>query len=78
MSNGYHKYAHRKYDSSKESFEEVPMVTACLTYLGFFLLMVLGYVNQMFFTPKVATEKYRDVSKHKNSKIDNLVIEILL
>lgn len=45
---------------SKESFEEAPLITACLTYLGFYLLVIIGYINQIFFAPKVATEKYRD------------------
>uniref|UniRef100_A0A1A9Z8S9 serine C-palmitoyltransferase n=1 Tax=Glossina pallidipes TaxID=7398 RepID=A0A1A9Z8S9_GLOPL len=44
----------------KTSFEEVPLHTACLTYLGFYLLMILGYINQLLFVPKVAKEKYRD------------------
>jgi serine palmitoyltransferase len=33
-----------------------------MTYLGFYLLMFLGYINQLFFVPKVAMEKNRDVS----------------
>lgn len=45
---------------SKESFEEVPLYTAVMTYLGFYMLMFLGYLNQLLFTPKVATEKHRD------------------
>uniref|UniRef100_A0A336LUV0 serine C-palmitoyltransferase n=1 Tax=Culicoides sonorensis TaxID=179676 RepID=A0A336LUV0_CULSO len=45
---------------NKESFEEVPLHTACLTYLGFYLLMILGYINQLFFAPKVAKEEHRD------------------
>lgn len=53
-----------KYDQSQESqkssYEQVPLHTACFTYLGFYLLMILGYINQLFFTPKVATEKHRD------------------
>lgn len=44
----------------KTSFEEVPLRTACLTYLGFYLLMILGYLNQLLFVPKVAKEKNRD------------------
>ncbi|ALC38269.1 lace [Drosophila busckii] len=44
----------------KTSFEEVPLHTACLTYLGFYLLMILGYINQLLFVPKVATEKKRE------------------
>lgn len=50
------------WDSSKESFERMPFVTACLTYMGFYLLMLLGLINQLLFTPKVAKEKYREVS----------------
>ena len=46
----------------RESFEEVPLYTAVMTYLGFYILMILGYINQLFFTPKVAVEKHRDVS----------------
>ncbi|XP_011268270.1 serine palmitoyltransferase 2 isoform X1 [Camponotus floridanus] len=44
---------------SKESFEKVPFITAALTYLGFYILMFLGFINQLFFIPKVATEKNR-------------------
>lgn len=47
-------------EGPKESFEDVPLITACLTYLGFYLLMILGFINKIFFTPKVATEKNRD------------------
>ncbi|XP_029663473.1 serine palmitoyltransferase 2 isoform X2 [Formica exsecta] len=45
--------------SSKESFEKVPLITAALTHLGFYILMFLGFINQLFFVPKVATEKNR-------------------
>lgn len=45
---------------SKTSFEEVPLHTACLTYLGFYLLMILGYINQLMCAPKVAKEKNRE------------------
>ncbi|GLV39974.1 lace [Carabus blaptoides fortunei] len=44
----------------KESFEPPPFLTACLTYFGFYILMFLGYMNQVFFVPKVATERNRD------------------
>lgn len=47
---------------SKESFEAIPLLTACLTYMGFYFLMLLGFLNQLLFKPKVATEKNRDVS----------------
>ncbi|KAL5279621.1 SPTLC2 family protein [Megaselia abdita] len=46
--------------ANKESFEEAPLKTACLTYLGFYLLMILGYINQLFFSPKVAKEENRE------------------
>lgn len=48
-------------EGTKESFEDVPFITACLTYIGFYVLIILGYVNQFFFVPKVATEKNRNV-----------------
>ncbi|XP_055388037.1 serine palmitoyltransferase 2 [Condylostylus longicornis] len=48
------------YSSDKESFEEVPLHTACLTYLGFYILMILGFINKLLFAPKVAKEKCRD------------------
>ncbi len=47
-------------NDTKESFEDVPLATACLTYLGFYLLMILGFINKLLFTPNVATEKNRD------------------
>uniref|UniRef100_A0A8D8FSZ4 Serine palmitoyltransferase 3 n=1 Tax=Culex pipiens TaxID=7175 RepID=A0A8D8FSZ4_CULPI len=53
------KYDHSQ-EAQKSSYEQVPLHTACFTYLGFYLLMILGYINQLFFTPKVATEKHRD------------------
>nr|CAD7393018.1 unnamed protein product [Timema cristinae] len=44
----------------KESFENAPFFTAILTYLGFYHLMFLGYINMLFFTPKVAREQNRE------------------
>nr|CAD7257540.1 unnamed protein product [Timema shepardi] len=44
----------------KESFEDAPFFTAILTYLGFYHLMFLGYINMLFFTPKVAREHNRE------------------
>lgn len=52
----------RKHDKPKESFEPIPMLVACLTYMGFYFLILLGYLNQLLFTPKVATERNREVS----------------
>ncbi|OAD56033.1 Serine palmitoyltransferase 2 [Eufriesea mexicana] len=45
---------------SKESFERIPFITAVLTHLGFCILMFLGFINQLFFTPKVAQEYNRE------------------
>ncbi|XP_078052716.1 serine palmitoyltransferase long chain base subunit [Augochlora pura] len=45
---------------SKDSFERVPFITAALTHLGFYILMFLGFINQLFFTPKVAKEYNRE------------------
>lgn len=62
--NGFHeqKQHSQKCDTSKESFEEVPLITACLTYLGFYVLMIIGYVNQLLVRPNLESEKHRDVS----------------
>lgn len=46
----------------KESFESIPFFTACLTYLGFYALMLLGFLNQLLFKPKVAKEQNREVN----------------
>ncbi|KAG5674397.1 hypothetical protein PVAND_004371 [Polypedilum vanderplanki] len=51
---------YKRDENFKESFEQPTLITACLTYLGFYLLMIIGYINQLFFVPKVATEKNRD------------------
>uniref|UniRef100_A0A1B6MR50 serine C-palmitoyltransferase n=1 Tax=Graphocephala atropunctata TaxID=36148 RepID=A0A1B6MR50_9HEMI len=45
---------------SRESFEEVPLYTAVMTYIGFYMLIFLGYLNELFFTPKVAQEANRE------------------
>jgi hypothetical protein len=41
-------------------FEEAPFITTCLIYLGFCLLMIVGYINQLFSMSKVPMEKERD------------------
>lgn len=41
-------------------FEKPTLTTACLTFFGFYMLMLLGYINQILFKPKTATENYRD------------------
>ncbi|XP_011056615.1 PREDICTED: LOW QUALITY PROTEIN: serine palmitoyltransferase 2 [Acromyrmex echinatior] len=66
-SNGHVYSAHgstkaelQKAPRSKESFEKVSFITAALTHLGFYILMFLGFINQLFFVPKIATEKNRE------------------
>lgn len=41
--------------------EKSSLLTAALTHLGLYILMFLGFVNQLLFKPKVATEKNREV-----------------
>lgn len=53
-----------KFKVSKESFEQPALHTALMTYLGFYILMFLGYINQFFFAPKVAKEKHREGYVH--------------
>lgn len=57
---------------SKESFEEVPLYTAVMTYMGFYLLVVLGYLNQFLFAPPVAKEKNRKVCVSFSSELNFL------
>lgn len=54
-------------DTSKESFEECSLITSCMTSLGFYILMLLGFINQTLFTPKVTSEYDREVCLMNNS-----------
>lgn len=47
----------------KESFEKVPFITSALTHFGYYVLIILGFINRLLFTPNVATEKRRKVCK---------------
>lgn len=51
-----------QYDTDPGSFEKCSLLTAALTHLGLYLLMFLGFVNQLLYKPKVATERNREVS----------------
>lgn len=51
-----------EYDILHGSFEKCSLLTAVLTNLGLYILMFLGFVNQLLFKPNVATEKNREVS----------------
>ncbi|CAG4967019.1 unnamed protein product [Colias eurytheme] len=42
------------------SFEKCSLLTAALTHAGLYILMFLGFVNQLLFKPKVATERNRE------------------
>ncbi|XP_073949100.1 uncharacterized protein [Choristoneura fumiferana] len=48
-------------DASGDVFEKCSLLTAALTQLGFYVLLLLGYLNQLLFPPNVATEKNREV-----------------
>lgn len=62
IGNGHFKKDTESSNRSKESFETIPILVACLTCLGFYTLMLLGFLNSLLFKPKVATEKNREVS----------------
>ncbi|XP_075974425.1 serine palmitoyltransferase long chain base subunit [Anticarsia gemmatalis] len=49
-----------EFDTFPGSFEKCTLLTAALTHLGLYILMFLGFVNQLLFKPKVATEKNRE------------------
>lgn len=67
LQNGY--AAHHKDEMTRlkprrkgsESFEDPSLFTAFMTSLGFYILMFLGYVSSLLFTPKIAKEKNREV-----------------
>ncbi|CAB3376398.1 Hypothetical predicted protein [Cloeon dipterum] len=42
-----------------ESFEKIPLLTAATTFIGFHLILLMGYITSIIFTPKVAREKNR-------------------
>ncbi|XP_059485608.1 serine palmitoyltransferase 2 isoform X2 [Neocloeon triangulifer] len=42
-----------------ESFEKIPLLTAATTFIGFYLILLMGYVSSIIFTPKVAQERNR-------------------
>lgn len=44
-----------------ETFEKIPLYVAFLAYMGFYVLLFLGFVSQFLFPPKVAKEKNRKV-----------------
>ncbi|XP_059049581.1 serine palmitoyltransferase 2 [Achroia grisella] len=49
-----------QYDTFAGSFEKSTLLTAALTHIGLYILMFLGFINQLLFTPKVASEKNRE------------------
>ncbi|XP_050424404.1 serine palmitoyltransferase 2 [Adelges cooleyi] len=46
--------------NTEESYERMPFYTTIMATLGFYFLIIIGLVNHLIFTPKVATEKNRD------------------
>ncbi|KAJ6647780.1 Serine palmitoyltransferase 2 [Pseudolycoriella hygida] len=51
---------HNQQSETKESFEEMSLITACLTYTGFYVLLFTVYINKLFVTQNLQTEKQRD------------------
>ncbi|XP_048480293.1 serine palmitoyltransferase 2 [Plutella xylostella] len=67
LSNGVNKHNADRWAPVDWSQFELPapadegsMVTVALTQIGFLILMILGYLNQLLFTPKVARERNRE------------------
>ncbi|KAF7997601.1 hypothetical protein HCN44_006172 [Aphidius gifuensis] len=67
-SNGHVKLADEKCKNGKrreikrrkkESFEDASLFTAIITQIGFYILMIVGYINQLLFEPNVARERNR-------------------
>lgn len=50
-----------QHDIFPGSFEKSSLWTAALTHVGLYILMFLGFINQLLFKPKVATERNREV-----------------
>ncbi|KAH0539581.1 serine palmitoyltransferase 2 isoform X1 [Cotesia glomerata] len=59
MQNGVNKKPQKSNSMKKESFEHETLFTAALTHFGFYILMFLGFINQLLFAPKVAREQNR-------------------
>lgn len=45
----------------QESYEKMPFYTTLMASLGFYFLIFVGLINNLIFTPKVATEQNRKV-----------------
>ncbi|XP_034827286.1 serine palmitoyltransferase 2 [Maniola hyperantus] len=54
------RMAWSQHDIFPGAFEACSLLTAALTHAGLYLLMLLGFVNQLLFKPKVATERNRE------------------
>lgn len=47
----------------KESFEKVPLYAWIMAYIGYYIIICMGYLNKMLFPPKnIRAEKNRKVS----------------
>ncbi|XP_049868149.1 serine palmitoyltransferase 2 [Pectinophora gossypiella] len=49
-----------RYDTWPGSFEKCSLLTAALTHLGLYILMMLGFLNQLLFKPRGAVERNRE------------------
>jgi len=60
-----------------ESFEKIPLLTAATTFIGFYLMLLMGYVSSLLFTPKVAQERNRKVFFFSINAHNYLIINFL-
>ncbi|CAK1584067.1 unnamed protein product [Parnassius mnemosyne] len=49
-----------QYDTFHGDFEKCSLFIVVFGHLGFYLLMFFGFINELLFTPKVATERNRE------------------
>lgn len=57
-----HRRKIRSAEEATETFEKIPLHVAFLAYMGFYILMLLGFISQLLFSPQVAKERNRKVN----------------
>ena len=57
-----HRRKVRPAEEAVETFEKIPLYVAVLAFMGFYILLLLGYISQLLFPPQVAKEKNRKVN----------------
>ncbi len=74
LSKGYQGLGEPRNRNGSESFEEVPMYVAFLTLMGYFILVVVGFIKEAgeaviaWFIPSQNPEKNREVCIHPTIK----------